>query len=102
MSTPYTGNKPMHPHRDLIIAWANGAEIQQYTENRWKDCTYPVWDERVEYRIKPVPKLDYRMYFVYHKDRPCIYPCEPNNLPNLVLCFDGETGKLKDAEVIKE
>jgi hypothetical protein len=60
MSTPYTSKKPMHPHRELIIAWANGAEIQQYTENRWKDCTYPVWDERVEYRIKPYePTLPY-------------------------------------------
>lgn len=101
MSTPYTGNKPMHPHRDLIIAWANGAEIQQYTENRWKDCTYPVWDERVEYRIKLVPKPDYRRWFVFHKDRPCIYPHSKEELANLVLIFDGETDELKDAKVIK-
>jgi hypothetical protein len=46
-------------HAALIKAWADGAEIQQYRENldEWRDCSpYPVWDERLVYRVKPTPK----------------------------------------------
>lgn len=44
-----------HKHADVIIAWANGAEIQ-YRENRcnsWESTTAPYWSERCEYRVKP-------------------------------------------------
>jgi len=41
------------PHRDLIIAWANGAEIQQKGISRWQDVKCPSWDEHAEFRIKP-------------------------------------------------
>lgn len=49
-----------HKHKDLIIAWANGAEIEQkgtYTE--WSDFL-GFWFESdaLEYRIKPEPKPD--------------------------------------------
>ena len=45
-----------HKHRDVIIAWANGEEIQFKWHDEWHD-----WDERdspafyeeSEYRIKP-------------------------------------------------
>ena len=42
-----------HKHADLIIAWANGEDIQCRFpwENCWRDC-YPVWDGEVEYRVK--------------------------------------------------
>ena len=45
-----------HKHKDLIIAWANGAEIQFRfaTEgSEWKDVTNPEWVGYIEYRIKP-------------------------------------------------
>ena len=46
------GNKP-HPHRDLIIAWANGAEIQQLLEDgTWLTDRTPEWFTGVRYRIK--------------------------------------------------
>ena len=43
-----------HPHADLIIAWANGEEIQCYVpwKNCWLDCD-PKWNEEIEYRVKP-------------------------------------------------
>jgi hypothetical protein len=46
--------KQLHKHRDLIIAWANGEEIQiKRCDSTWADITYPTWDFNVEYRIKP-------------------------------------------------
>ena len=43
-----------HKHRDLIIAWANGAEIEamDYTNGKWYCCHNPTWC-REDYRIKP-------------------------------------------------
>lgn len=40
------------PHADLIHAWAEGAEIEIYTDE-WKYCPNPFWNESNEYRIKP-------------------------------------------------
>ena len=53
-------NQP-HKHKDLIIAWANGAEIQYKTlskekNNEWEDIWAPLWSENTEYRVKPEPK----------------------------------------------
>ena len=94
-----------HKHAELIKAWADGAEI----EFRFKDAIqgWSDWkpndgrfsnDPWWEYRIKPQPKPDVvQMWFA-----------ESNNFPtqrvmgeyNLKLIFDGETGKLKSAEVL--
>lgn len=50
MSTP-------HKHKDLIIAWANGAKIQYRTAgDGWESASTPTWRESYEYRIKPQPK----------------------------------------------
>lgn len=51
-----TRNKPTpHPHAELIKAWADGAKIQYWHENRheWIDKGDPLWYEWCEYRIKP-------------------------------------------------
>lgn len=44
-----------HKHRDLIRAWADGAEVQcKSTEGDWINCDWtPSWDSDDEYRIKP-------------------------------------------------
>ena len=89
-----------HKHYDLIVAWANGAKIQYLSYNLecaelkrlglgkncetrvWLDCVNsPNWYTDFEYRIKPEPKPDCVTY--------------------LKLIRDGETGKIKSAEVIK-
>jgi len=48
------GTKP-HPHKDLIIAWAHGAEIEYYNNHLgWRvECCTPCWSTTTRYRIKP-------------------------------------------------
>lgn len=43
-----------HTHADLIIAWANGAQIQYYRkeDGEWLDVAYPNWSPYCRYRIK--------------------------------------------------
>jgi hypothetical protein len=45
--------KQPHKHRDLIIAWANGENIQYKEDNEWVDRKDPCWCNLTEYRIKP-------------------------------------------------
>jgi hypothetical protein len=59
-----------HKHADLIIAWANGAEIQDYDviDEVWGDNARPAWIETCKYRIKPKTKtIKYKRY-VYSCD----------------------------------
>ena len=104
-----------HKHAELIKAWADGAEIEIYSKinNEWIGMPFPDWHIDMEYRIKPEPKPD----FVYcacfdfdaiddngitmvdltiHNDKYFSHLYDHN----LKLTFDGETGKLKSAEVI--
>ena len=51
-----------HPQADLIIAWANGAQIQVMCfDSTWKDEKYPTWSSNLVYRVKP-KTLKYRFY----------------------------------------
>ena len=47
-----------HKHADVIIAWANGAEIEALSsaDRGWLVTRNPTWSEDVEYRVKPPPK----------------------------------------------
>lgn len=57
-----------HPHKELIIAWANGAKIQYRLNDfdEWHDLEHkyfengaqitwgnPTWNPDIQYRIKP-------------------------------------------------
>ena len=44
-----------HKHRDVIIAWANGEEIEfrSKPEREWKDIAFPCFSVNAEYRVKP-------------------------------------------------
>lgn len=58
LATPkvsYPTPNPPHKHRDLIIAWANGAEIEHFNTcyDRWQRCASPSWNSEDQYRIKP-------------------------------------------------
>ena len=109
--------KTPHKHAELIKAWADGAEIEVLVGHKWVDVeenwtSYqnPFWYPDMEYRIKPEPKPDvialgiiewngtktggmaqynteFRVSERYEED-------------NVKLTFDGETGKLKSAEVL--
>lgn len=47
-----------HPHYDVIIAFANGAEVEFFSEfdKKWKPAPNPGFVTDVKYRIKPTPK----------------------------------------------
>ena len=91
-----------HKHADLIIEWANGAQIQcMRSDYTWIDALDPPsWLERTRYRIKPEPKPD--VVVEYYAS---IYAVSPavhfKRTPNLKLTFDVETCELKSAEVLK-
>jgi len=97
-----------HKHCDLIIAWANGAKIQiQYPSGNWVEVPMPTWDTVATYRIKPEPKPDAVVYGWIKKDNEGLTTHKltqacfaRDNRDNIKLTFDGETGKLKSAEVI--
>lgn len=107
-----------HKHAELIKAWADGAEIQDRYKfgyrywTDWADNDEPTWQFDHEYRIKPEPKPDVVMYmgFELNQESSGEYVItttipwasnKPKTSSNLKLIFDGETGKLKDAEVLK-
>jgi hypothetical protein len=106
----------LHKHYDLIIAWASGVKIQRYnkTLQQWRDCDGGMldWNPHTDYRVKPEPKPDVVLYKYIHTSGYTFWRKEPTDdgtkevlgysgfLPNLKLILDGETGKLKSAEVI--
>ena len=94
-----------HKHADLIIAWANGAEIQIQMpgHDEWTDITYPDWLPSQFYRIRPEPKPDVICWTRVQKwgiSSTGIITSD-NAVPNIAFTFDGETGELKSAEVLK-
>ena len=111
-------NKTPHKHAELIKAWADGAIIQYKVRSGvWSDVydNTPTWGDWEEYRIKPEPKPDVITYAhvigVCKHRRPEVVCSSSNNwnvdskpsytqMANVKFTFDGETGKLKKAEVI--
>ena len=91
-----------HKHADLIYKWADGAEIQYYDAImcRWADKKNTKWDEVTQYRVKPEPKPDVEFRYTVNS-RFLLQGCDSWEKPNLKLTFDGETGELKAAEVLK-
>jgi hypothetical protein len=93
-----------HKHAELIKQWADGAEIEYKVHNGgWVALEHPSWDDHNEYRIKPEPKPDVvKHFFVESHFWAGIRLSEASQLdtPVLSITFDGETGKLKSAEVI--
>lgn len=101
--------KTPRKHAELIKAWADGAQIQWYDdsirEHRWKDCgDYFDWGCNVQFRIKPEPKPDHIYYGVFEmrgsRTLDCCFTKYNDNGDQLKLTFDGETGRLKSAEVL--
>jgi len=97
-----------HKHAELVKAWADGAEIEwrskQYTSNQWYPNYSPNWDDDDEYRLKQKP--DVIRYITVEATLKCgeafvqVFQSGKYLFPNLRLTFDGETGKLKSAEVL--
>lgn len=95
--------KTPHKHAALIKAWADGAEIEyKHYTGVWKPCGTSVgWLVDFEYRIKPKLKPDMMTYYYVNGDNE-LFRWSPLNRGNadLRVIVDGETGKLKSAEVL--
>jgi hypothetical protein len=93
-----------HKHADLIHAWADGAEIQLKAIDGWRDIQRPHWHDNNDYRIKPKPDVVLLGAVLETGEAGCFTTYashEDSSFPdNLRLTFDGETGKLKSAEVL--
>lgn len=95
-----------HKHAELIKAWADGATIQSRYKfgygdwTAWTDNEYPVWEDEWEYRIKPEQKPDEVHFYQALFDDLDAHRVNAD-YANLKLTFDGETGELKSAEVLK-
>jgi hypothetical protein len=87
-----------HKHYDYIVAWAEGKEIQ--CKDHYGDWITVLgatsWSVSNEYRIKPEPKID----IVVERCIASWTSLSTNLCPNIRVVFDGESGKLKSAEVI--
>lgn len=87
-------NQP-HKHADLIIAWANGAEIEYRVLNNepWKDCiATPKWLDNYQYRIKPERPKD--IIFIGEL-------ADSLGAPRTIeVTYDGTTGDFKSSKVV--
>lgn len=88
-----------HKHKDLIIAWANGEEIECFDPNFkiWETVPSPGWQPDGQYRIKPKKKepVVRTMFVEVNPSLDYAY-----NEHNLRLTFDAESHKLISAEVL--
>jgi hypothetical protein len=92
-----------HRHAEAIIAWAEGNPIQykHYLSEGWRDCSGdPIWDAKSEYRIKPEKKPDVVRWIFVNKCMGYANRDTTTETPHIKATFDGETGKLKSAEVL--
>ena len=91
-----------HKHAELIKAWADGAEIEAFDSciDEWVKASSPSWGNQIEYRIKPEKKPDVFRYTQAFMTSSGTWG-KPSEFDNLRLIFDGETGELKSAEVLK-
>lgn len=103
-----------HKHAELIKAWADGAEIQwkSRVDGQWRlfEGHIDAWIDDYEYRIKPEPKPDVVEELTLYRnlavpfgtvEMPWANPKHYYPIGNFRLIRDGETGKLKSAEVLK-
>lgn len=101
-----------HKHYDCIVAWAEGKEIQvRWNKGVWFKLIDSVWsdNDEIEYRIKPELKPDVIRNF-YLESNPLLglrfsqahtpIDLRGREFGGITCTFDGETGKLKSAEVI--
>lgn len=44
-------------HKDVILAFVEGADIEYYDFGTWRDTPAPQFDPRTEYRVKPKEEI---------------------------------------------
>ena len=91
-----------HKHAAVLRAIADGRDVQWRSVHmgHWNELSVgyysPITHQDLEWRIKPEPKPDVVLYRALGKAG----DCRPFEGANICLTFDGETGKLKSAEVL--
>lgn len=90
-----------HKHAAVLRAIADGKAVQYLHNTEWMlpfdlQVFNPIKNPDYEWRIKPEPKPDVVLYRALGKAG----DCRPFEGANICLTFDGETGKLKSAEVL--
>lgn len=93
-----------HKHAAIIKAWADGAKVQgrRTVKDEWRDLAFPNWRDYAQYRVKPEKKPDMVKYAHINGfgDVQTSFTRTKYVSDNIQLTFDGETGKLKKAEII--
>ena len=56
-----------HKHRESIISWANGAEIEYGHNGEWFPAKRPAWLTSSVYRIKPTEPTELEKLIKEHK-----------------------------------
>ena len=98
-----------HKHAEYIKQWVDGVECQWWCEydNKWRLISFlSDFCPEVKVRIKPAPKSDLVDYvYVHdnfgHSDEVARMVWSSEKSGNLKLIWDGDTGILKSAEVVK-
>ena len=96
-----------HKHADLIIAWANGAEIEYFYDplEKWCTAVKPYWENNILFRIKPEPKPDVvRFAHTYIVSDATFFQWlheDKTKEANIKFTFDVE-GELKSVEIINK
>ena len=97
-----------HKHHNEIIAWANGAEIEYFDAPwcEWRPETDFLWEDNVQFRVKPEPKPDVvRFVHAYMCGDIGYFPAvvkDNKEEADIKVTFDGETGELKSVEIINK
>jgi hypothetical protein len=93
-----------HKHYDMIVAWAEGKDIQVkvFSHSDWEDVDMngEEWHEHYTYRIKPEPKPDFCTYSTILCGNTGNQSTMRYGTDNVKFTYDGETRKLKSAEVL--
>ena len=97
----------LHKHAEILRAIADGKEVQFKGSNgEWIEpvSINPIHDSYLEWRIKPEPKPDAELYYNCSFGSGVVYCGKTGGIVfkpyNLRLTFDGETEKLKKAEIL--
>jgi hypothetical protein len=99
-----------HKHYDMIVAWAEGKQIQfNALDNNWEPVgSCPIWVEDYQYRIKPEPHPDFVKVFYLESNSviglrfsQAFVESDTRGASRIRCVFDGETTRLKAVELLQ-
>ena len=96
--------KQRHKHYDVIVALAEGKRIQYFSLGGWVDWVdshFPSFRGSTNWRIKPEPEPDFSTYLTVSRGYTGSQTRRRYDSDTVKFTFDGETGKLKSAEVLE-